>query len=250
MRGGGAEVSGSRWAIGRGAGAAIQRFRGSAARTPRAAWVRWAWALALGALLCAGLTAALTAVARALDERGMRAWDQALLLRVEKLPFAFDAAVWWQAFGASSMLIPLVAVAIVLAIWTERPILAAELLAAFVMAKPIFMVGWRLWDRARPELIAQGIAAPPLHSFPSGHAMQTAAIYGLFAWLWLRRSRSWIEWTMGILGWLALVGVIGLARVRMGSHWPSDVIAGAVVGAAWLVALVCALRRAEEAGGR
>jgi len=244
------EAAGGGWALRRGAVDLWRRFRASAARVPRAAWVRWGVALGIGALLCAALMAALTLLARDLQERGMQAWDRAVLLRIEKLPFPFDAAVWWEAYGASSVLIPLVATALVVAVRAERPVLAANLLASFLLAKPIFGVGWRMWDRDRPDLIAGGVAAPSLHSFPSGHAMQTAAIYGLLLYLWLRRSGSALERVLGVAAWLALVVVVGVARLRMGAHWPSDVIAGSLVGVAWLVALLVALRRGEAAGGR
>ena len=194
--------------------------------------------------------ASLTQLVRSLQTRSLQAWDEAMLRKVEQLPFAFDAAIWWEAFGASSMLIPLVAVAILVSIWSDRPILASEFLASFLLAKPIFLVGWGMWDRARPDLIAEGVAAPSLHSFPSGHAVQTTAIYGLMTYLWLRRSSSVTERIVGTIMWLALVAIVGLARLRMGVHWPTDVIAGVVVGAAWLGVLIYALRRAEAAGGR
>jgi undecaprenyl-diphosphatase len=189
-------------------------------------------------------------LAEAFEGQGMQAWDRARLLQVEALPFRFDAAIWYESFGASSMLIPLVAVAIVISVWVQRPLLAAEFLAGFLLGKPIFLVGWMIWDRTRPDLIADGIAAPSLHSFPSGHAFQTAAVYGLLTYLWLRRSRSVVERTVGTIMWLCLVGVVGLARLRMGTHWPTDVIVGWIVGTAWLVVLIYALRAGEAAGGR
>lgn len=243
------ETPGSRWAVWRGIRASSECFRTSAVRVPRRAWLAWAATLAVGAVSCAGLTAVAALAARALHGRGMQAWDRALLLRVEQLPLAWDAAVWWQGFGASSMLIPVTVVAVILSLRTERPVLAAEFLAAFALAKPIFLVGWLLWDRARPDLIAGGIAAPSFHSFPSGHAVQSATVYGLLTYLWLRRSFSTLEWVIGVSAWLALVAMVGLARLRTGVHWPSDVIVGTLIGIAWLATLLTALRRAEAAGG-
>jgi undecaprenyl-diphosphatase len=46
---------------------------------------------------------------------------------------------------------------------------------------------------------------------------------------------------------LALASVVGLARLRLGAHWPSDVLAGFVLGAVWAVVLTVALRRGEAA---
>jgi membrane-associated phospholipid phosphatase len=43
-----------------------------------------------------------------------------------------------------------------------------------------------------------------------------------------------------------LTAIVGLGRIRLGAHWPSDVVAGAVVGGFWLWMLVRALRKGEE----
>lgn len=246
----GARAPRSGWALARGSRELYDRFRADAAALPRDAWLSWGRTLLVGALLCAGLMASVTHLARGLHDRGMAGWDRALLLRIERLPLSFDAAIWWEAFGSSSLLIPIVAVAFVLSVRARRPILASELLAAFLIGKPIFLTGWQLWNRVRPDLIAGGVAAPPLHSFPSGHAFQSVAIYGLLAYLWLRRSSSVVERALGVCAWLALATMVGVARLRLGVHWPSDVLAGGAAGLAWLGVLIVALRRAEAAEGR
>ena len=72
------------------------------------------------------------------------------------------------------------------------------------------------------------------------------AVYGLLAWLWLRASRSVVERMLVVVLLAALLLVTGAARVRLGSHWPSDVLAGYAVGAVWLLTVIAALRRAER----
>jgi undecaprenyl-diphosphatase len=83
------------------------------------------------------------------------------------------------------------------------------------------------WDRARPYEAHPGSAhlfIAPSHdpSFPSDHATAAFAI-ALSIWL---RSRK--------VGWLALAMamVLAVARVAVGVHYPSDVIAGALIGTA------------------
>jgi membrane-associated phospholipid phosphatase len=77
--------------------------------------------------------------------------------------------------------------------------------------------------RPGPDVVQVVLAAPNYPSFPSGHAMAgfaTAAVLGLAA----RR------WRLAVL----LVGgatLLGLSRVYLGHHYPSDVLAGAVLGA-------------------
>lgn len=205
----------------------------------------------VGLVLTQGLAAGLSLLARRWVGRGVQAWDDALMERIVALSFFdFQEAVWWEAYGASSVLIPVAILSWGVAARAGRPVLAATLGLGYLLAKPIIFTGWALWDRARPALIADGVASPPLHSFPSGHAMQAVVVYGLLTLLWVRASRSAVERSLAVLLCTFLVVVIGLARLRMGVHWPSDVVGGALIGLAWLLTLSLALRRAEAAGGR
>lgn len=241
----------SGWALWRGARSTWRGFRTAWRRLPRPAVERWFRAMLAGELATLALMVGLTLLARRLDGRGLQAWDRALLERIAALEgFTVPQAIWWEAYGASSVLIPVAALGAVLAARADRPLLAATLAIGYLLAKPIIFVGWSLWDRARPRLVADGIASPPLHSFPSGHSMQAAAIYGLLAYLWIRRSESRVERLLAVLAWAAMLCLVSLARLRLGVHWPSDILGGALVGLAWLVTLVTALRRAEAAGGR
>jgi membrane-associated phospholipid phosphatase len=96
-------------------------------------------------------------------------------------------------------------------------------------------------------MIAGGVAAPPLHSFPSGHIVLAMSVYLLLAYAWCRASRSWIERIIAIVLTLAWCAAAGLARVRLGSHWPSDVIAGGVIGLAWAAVVILAVHRTDRA---
>jgi undecaprenyl-diphosphatase len=86
----------------------------------------------------------------------------------------------------------------------------------------------------------------PLHSFPSGHAALCIAVYGFLAYLWIRASKSVAEKVFAVVVVALLTTVVSLARVRLGSHWPSDIVAGAVIGIAWLVVVIVAYRGATE----
>lgn len=83
--------------------------------------------------------------------------------------------------------------------------------------------------RRRPHgRIVQTLGVPS-YSFPSGHAFGTVIFYGLFAYLDVRDLNQ--PWASLIAGLLALVIVlIGLSRVYLGAHYPSDVLAGWLLG--------------------
>jgi undecaprenyl-diphosphatase len=80
--------------------------------------------------------------------------------------------------------------------------------------------------RARPfvdQAVTQLIAHPPDASFPSDHLAMAGALT-IVLWPVLGRTRGW---------WIGLSLAIGLSRVFVGVHYPSDVIGGFVLGAAW-----------------
>jgi undecaprenyl-diphosphatase len=91
-------------------------------------------------------------------------------------------------------------------------------------------------ERPRPELVPHGT---PVYtaSFPSGHATGAAATYltlgALLARFQPRRRLKVYLLTLAVL----LTLLIGLSRLYLGVHWPSDVLAGWTLGASW--ALLC-----------
>lgn len=241
-----------RIAVLRGGRLAWQRLMDGWRAAPRGPRRAWTLTLAVGLAACAALSAALTLAAMRAARAGGLAWERAWLLELERWePLSFHSALWLEGIGSSAMLMPVIGVAVVVAALRGRSLRALLVLASYIAAKVLIFTGWSIWSRARPDFIAGGVAVPPsLHSFPSGHTLQTIAVYGVLTWFWVRASRSRAE--QG-LAWLLLVIVcaaVALARLRLGTHWPSDVIAGAVVGGAWLGVLVAAQRRFETAVSR
>jgi undecaprenyl-diphosphatase len=89
-----------------------------------------------------------------------------------------------------------------------------------------------IYHRARPT--AYFGTAPHSYSFPSGHALCSFCFYGVLAGLFSARLKS-LYWQ--VLIWIAaaaLVVAIGLSRIYLGVHYPSDVLAGYLAATVWV----------------
>lgn len=90
--------------------------------------------------------------------------------------------------------------------------------------------------RPRPQAFF-GVA-PHTYSFPSGHALCSFCFYVVLAGLIAVRTRSMLlRIAAGVIA-AVLVGAIGLSRIYLGMHYPSDVIAGYLAAAIWVSALL------------
>lgn len=113
----------------------------------------------------------------------------------------------------------------------------AALIVAAALGALLFSSGLkRAIDRSRPDLVPHGQAVYN-KSFPSGHAMLSAAVYLTLAALLARAYKGRLIKAYLLL-WATLITVaIGVSRVYLGVHWPTDVLAGWAGGGVW--ALLC-----------
>lgn len=240
-----------RWLIWRLLRELFRRLRDDWHSLPRGSVRAWIAVLATGLLIVMAMSAATAAIGRSLQPRGMQAWDDRWLHWIATdLPLSFSDAIIFESFGNLAYMIPLVAIAAGVLIWRHRPLAGLSLVISYLAQRAIVLAGWQTWNRARPGTIADGLAAPALHSFPSGHVALTISGFGLLAWYWIRASPSIGERCLAGALFGALLVVVSLARVRLGTHWPSDLVAGAMVGFAWLGVVILALGAAERRGAR
>lgn len=88
------------------------------------------------------------------------------------------------------------------------------------------------FDRPRPDLVPVEVYVYTA-SFPSGHAMMSAVAYLTLGTLLARATPSPRGKAYILLCGLVLTVLVGLSRLYLGVHWPSDVLAGWLMGAAW-----------------
>ncbi len=114
--------------------------------------------------------------------------------------------------------------------WKKRPRAALVMLVVPALAGVTSTILKEAFGRLRPALVPHLDTVSSL-SFPSGHAVNTAAIF-LLAALLLQGQRQSLRWTFAIGGTL----MIGWSRLALGVHWPSDVIGGWMMGLAFALA--------------
>ncbi len=85
--------------------------------------------------------------------------------------------------------------------------------------------------KPRPELWPR-LITDPTFSFPSGHAVGSMVVYGFLAYLLAKNLQSYKLYIYAIAS--ILIISIGLSRLYLGVHYPTDIIAGYGVGFVWL----------------
>jgi len=91
-----------------------------------------------------------------------------------------------------------------------------------------------LVQRARPNFVAE-IVETSTYSFPSGHAFMSAVTFLILGALIARARPDPLGKAFVFAVAVALTLLVGVSRVYLGMHWPSDVLAGWCAGAGWAI---------------
>ncbi|MFC4778897.1 phosphatase PAP2 family protein [Paenibacillus sp. GCM10023252] len=116
------------------------------------------------------------------------------------------------------------------------------LFAGAIAGSALLNVLLKLWfERARPTL--EPIVTAAGYSFPSGHSMGAASFYGILTYLlWRHMSGKTARGLLLAASGVMIVG-IGVSRIYLGVHYPSDVVGAYLISFAWLALAVLIFRR-------
>ncbi len=84
-------------------------------------------------------------------------------------------------------------------------------------------------------------------AFPSGHAMTATVVCGLLLWLLRRYDAGRVVWRTAVTVAVVSVAGVGLTRIWLGVHWPTDVLGGWLLGALVVALAVASYARFERA---
>jgi len=171
--------------------------------------------------------------------RGGLAFDEPLAAAIQALPIPVG---FWEACTllGGSLLIP-IGIAFVLAALPSRRLRLALIVAVVLIVAALFTDLVKDYV-ARPRPSVNPLVSAPGYSFPSGHTLNSTATYGLLALVaWRSRLPLLVRRAAVVVG-VVVPFLVGLSRMALGVHYPTDVLAGWLVGVA-LVALAATLIR-------
>ena len=122
--------------------------------------------------------------------------------------------------------------------WRRQPRVALFVAVTAIGCSLINNLVKRLVDRARP-ILPQPVSVDRGFSFPSGHAQAAVVGYGILLVIFSPMVHGAAR-VVAVCGAVLMIAAIGFSRIALGVHYLSDVLAGYVLGAAWLAATVAA----------
>jgi membrane protein DedA with SNARE-associated domain/membrane-associated phospholipid phosphatase len=167
----------------------------------------------------------------------------ALDTHIENLLYAFrdpllvKVFLWITLLARAKIVLCVVPLLVVIFfLWNKREFVIP--LIVVVTGSGMFnLLGKVAFHRQRPPGV--GVYAETSFSFPSGHAVIAAALYGFIVYFLWRLTATWRTRLNILLAGLFLVAAIGFSRLYLGVHFLSDVLGGYLLGLLWLIIGMC-----------
>lgn len=204
-------------------------------------------ALVVGLLAAAAALMLVTWLGREILSGETLAFDDRIRTMVHSMASPRLTALMWGAslYGGPPVLALIgvvLALAFLLREWQRGALLVAVTIGGASLLDGLLKLSVA---RARPAAFFD-YPLPASPSFPSGHALFAASFFGGSAALLSARLRSHplrvVVWVVAIF----LAALVGLSRVYLGVHYPSDVLAGYAIGVIWVTAVVFGDRLARH----
>lgn len=201
---------------------------------------RLGWFVIGGLAIAVGLLVILAKLTEDIFHNEFSSWDKAIELSVHSW-----ASSWLDnLFNICSFVGGIIGIVVITAltfgllVWRKSYTNAILLIVVVSGGAIINLVLKQLFQRPRPEFWVSSFERPSSFSFPSNHATLAVCLFGYLLWLGLKylvRPLWKITWSILML---LFIGLIGLSRIYLGVHYPTDVIAGYLSASSWLLILL------------
>ena len=191
----------------------------------------------------AGAVAIVALLGRTVGNGHVFAFDRAIMLALRQPDLVTPIGPDWlrqamidiTALGSETLLTLAAALTIGFLLANRHLLTAALVFGGTISGSIAVALVKHIVGRARPALVDHLVEVGSA-SFPSGHAANSAIIYLTIALILMQivaaRRARWFLFAATLL----LVAAIGVSRVYLGVHWPSDVLAGWSFGSLWALA--------------
>lgn len=203
--------------------------------------------LIIGFLVAAATAWFFTALAATIQSGATLTLDTSILqwMAVHQSHLATAAALEITALGTGGVVIMMAVIAGLFLWLTGQHRSAALLLVATIGGLALNLTLKLHYHRPRPQIFAWDTTAVG-SSFPSGHAMNAVIVYGTIAYLAARLTRRLPARVITQVLAAIVVVAICTSRLYLGVHYPSDVLGGGIIGAAWAIFCAAAFESAQR----
>jgi len=177
------------------------------------------------------------------NEREAVGFDDPVTAIVKGLPVPTD--VWLAITAAGAGILVLLGIGLVVTLLFQRRSRSAAIYGAALLGAAFWTQVVKAYvGRIRPP---EGALVPaPGFSFPSGHTLNGTVTYGLIAlYVWRSELPTWVRLLVAI-ALATLIVLIGLSRIALGVHFPSDVVGGWLGGLGFVSMVALSTRESVE----
>lgn len=157
--------------------------------------------------------------------------DRNLSALVLRLPKSFRVPMVLSSAAASPTMMPIILIGgFLLSLGSSE----ASKVLLILLVSPLAELLKLISRRARPETLYVKRMKLKTYSFPSGHSYISALVYTFCAYLALEHLTAPASWLLAAV-FTSVIFLVGVSRVYLGAHFPSDVLAG------WSLGLIASL---------
>ncbi len=198
--------------------------------------------LILAFLICIIFGTIFAMIAAAIRNETIARFDEPVIAFVQGLEVNWLTTIMksFTTVGSTPFVMLFMLIGVTLLLYKRHRAEALLLVAAVAGSGLLNLILKSIYKRARPEL--HRIVEIGGFSFPSGHTMLAFSLYAIISYIVWRNLKTRITHIALFLFALFMIFMIGISRIYLGVHYPSDVVAGVFASALWMIIITTTYR--------